>query len=342
MKAKNKNNRISISLLAVLSLLTTGCNTNTNQPITEIGEDFFVSKIEKYGIELVNKNTQLDQSLIDSYSNEVGSKSHETLLNDITDTREIESTRYTSFALISNGNEVIEHLRMVSTANKTPHIYTLSGNYHYSTGLCSNVVGIQAKSKDTITIRNCIFENMSGISLWNCNDVIIEDCYFKGAENGIYMSKCTNIEIRNCTFDMNSTGLTDYYQGVYLGDGNNGVTVSNCLFNAEGDIKKPYRIGSKSDDYEPSSNVKFEGCVSKGHFRSGFQNIDGTASLNNCKFFFDHDKGSYGNAIIIDDKSDAIYTTLTDCEFYLSYRKNPSSSDTTKFDGCTYSLYLAD
>lgn len=339
MKVSNKKIFVGISLLAVSSSLMTGCNTASFKPVTEIGEDYFASRIEKYGIELVRNDGQIDQSMIDSCSKDVGSESYEALLGNVVDTREVESSRYTSFAITSNGNETFEHLRMVSIADKTPYIYTLSGNYHYKTGLCSNVVGIQAKSKESITIRDCIFENMSGISLWNCSNVIIENCYFKGAENGIYIAKSTNIEIRNCTFDMNSTGLTDYYQGVYLGDGNVDVTVSDCLFNADGDIKKPYRIGSTSTEYEPSSNVKFQGCVSKGHFRSGFQNIDGTASLDGCKFFFEHDEGSYGNAIIIDDKSDAIYTTLTDCEFYLSYRKKPSSSDSTKFEGCTYNLF---
>lgn len=336
----NKNKYLA-NILSFCSLIFCSCGQSNESSIssTEINEDYFAKQIETYGINLIKYDGNITQETIDSFSNNVGSQPYDALLSNIDSSIDLPSTDKDSFAYRASDGESIEKQRMVSVADKTPSIYLYSGNYHYPTGLCSNVVGIQAKSKSNITISNCIFENMSGVSLWNCSDIIIENCYFKGAENGIYLAKSSNITIRNCTFDMNSTGLTDYYQGVYLGDGNDGVNVTGCLFNADGDIKKPYRIGSKSEDYEPSKGVTFLRCVSKGHFRSGFQNIDGTASLTECTFFFDHDEGSYGNAIIIDDKNDATYTTLTDCSFYLSYRKKPSSSTSTKFESCTYNLY---
>lgn len=328
-----------IVLLIASTLMLAGCNSNKETVISELSEEEFNKQIETRGIKLQKHEVKLSDAKV-LYEETVGSESYDSLLANISDTHEFPSTRTTSTGYTSKGNETIDRQRAVSVADKTPHIYTMSGNYHYPTGLCSNVVGVQAKSASNITIKNCIFENMSGVSLWNCNDVTIENCYFKGAENGVYLAKCTSITIKDCTFEMNSTGLTDYYQGVYLGDGNDNVTTSNCYFKADGDIKKPYRIGSKSTDEVPSTNITFDGCVSEGHFRSGFQNIDGTANLKNCIFLFDNDEGSYGNTIIIDDKFDATYTTLTNCSFYLPYRKKISSSQMAVFNSCTYNLFL--
>lgn len=335
---RNKSSLFFIIWVACFSL--TGCQQgNGTQYSSEINEEQFTKDLENRGVELKTHNGLLPKAA-DICGPSIGSDSYETLLSNISETHEFKSSRSTSTGYTSKSDETIENQRAVSVADQTPHIYTLSGNYHYPTGLCSNVVGVQAKSASNITIKNCIFENMSGVSLWNCSDVKIENCYFKGAENGVYLAKCTNITIKDCTFDMNATGLTDYYQGVYLGDGNDNVTISNCYFKADADIKKPYRIGSTSTEYEPSKNITFDGCISEGHFRSGFQNIDGIASLKNCVFFFDDDKGSYGNAIIIDDKYDATYTTLTNCSFYVPYRKKLSPRQLTAFNSCIYNLFL--
>lgn len=332
------NHRLTKTCI-ILAFALFSCQSKETIPLTQISESYFNSFIEKYNVTL-NKYDSALADVNDIYDSEtIGSESYDTLYEKITDTYSYESKAKTSFGYTSKGNETIEYKRGFSVADKIPEIYLYSGNYHYPTGLCSNVVGIQAKSTVNLTVQNCIFENMSGISLYNCQNVTIENCYFKGAENGIYMSKCSDIVIKNCTFDMNSTGLTDYYQGVYLGDGNNIVNVTNCYFNSDGDIKKAYRIGSASTEESPSTNVTFENCVSTGHFRSGFQNIDGEANLKNCTFIFEHDEGSYNNAIIIDPASDKTYTTLTECSFYLSYRKKLTSSDTTIFNDCTYNLY---
>lgn len=330
------NTRIK-TIIVLLCFILSGCKESKAVEATQISESYFQSFIDKYKVTLNSYDSALNE--VKRNDENIGSDNYDTLLKEINGVYEYKSSKKTSIGYTSKGNETIEYKRGISIADQTPEIYTYAGNYHYETGKCSNVVGIQAKSTGSLIIRNCIFENMSGISLYNCHDVTIENCYFKGTENGIYMAKCTNIEIKNCTFDMNTTGLTDYYQGVYLGDGNNDVNVNNCYFNADNDIKKPYRIGSKSTEESPSENITFKNCLSTGHFRSGFQNIDGEAKLENCSFFFKHDKGSYNNAIIIDQGSDKIYTTLSKCSFYLSYRKKLTSSETTIFNDCTYNLY---
>lgn len=330
------------TFVSVVCLGLTGCMFDNNStPITEISQATFDSQIATFGVTLHTYQTSIADAHSE-YNMSVGSEEYDTLVQKIPQdqvftTGSSKKTKY--FYTDIKSGDTLSNYMAISTADQTPEIYLYSGNHKYSTGKCSNVVGIKAGSSSNITIQNCVFENMSGIDLYNCTDVLITNCYFKGAENAIHMTNCTNITITNCTFDMNSTGLTDYYQGVYLGDGNNYITISNCYFKADGDIKKPFRIGSTSNDLEPSKNVTFENCFSEGHFRSGFQNIDGEALLKNCIFVFSNDNGSYNNAIVIDPGSDKVYTKLQNCKFYLSYRKRLSSSSTTLFENCSYSLF---
>lgn len=323
--------------LCAIGLNLTGCIFDSKStPATEMSEEEFSKQLEKYGVELQTYQGSLADGNL--HGGDAGSQEYETLLQGVTDTYTIKSVKETEYYYrISSNGETIENKQAVSTADQTPDIYLLKGNTRYSTGKCSNVCAIKGNDKSQITIQNCIFENMSGISLYNCSDVVIKNCYFKGAENGIYMTKCTNISVINCTFEMNSTGLTDYYQGVYLGDGNDYVTVSNCYFRSDGDIKKPFRVGSTSSESVASKNVTFEGCVSEGYFRSGFQNIDGEALLKDCVFIFSENSGSYGSAVVID--SDQVSTTLQNCRFYSAYRKKLSTSSATTFENCSYGLF---
>lgn len=329
---KQKVNVFS-SLLLSLFIVLNGCKSE--QIIEEISEETFTKLLENFNVSLNTFNTDIDTTE-EIYITDAGSDSYQNLIKNIKedDKYSFNSSKKTTFGYILNDSETIKNKMATSVADQTPEIYLLSGNKKYPTGKCSNVVALKAASKSNILIENCIFENMGGISLYDCDDIIIQNCYFKGAENGIYLAKCSNIEIKNCTFDMNTTGLTDYYQGVYLGDGNDTVTVSQCYFNADADIKKPYRVGSASTDEKSSINVTFTNCFSKGFFRSGFQNIDGVVSLNNCSFIF-NERSAFNNAIIIDESK----TSLSNCNFYSSYRKKISSNLNTTFTDCNFNLF---
>lgn len=335
-----KSKFVIIAVFCAVCFSFTGCMFDTPTPATEISQSTFSSQLATFGVSLQTHQT----SMLDEINNisSVGSEEYASLVQKIPQENiyTVNSSKKTTYFYTDiNSGDTLSNYMAISTADQTPEIYLYNGNYRYPTGKCSNVVAIHAKNKSNLTIKNCVFENMSGISLYNCTDVTITNCYFKGAENGIYLAKCTNIDIVNCTFEMNSTGLTDYYQGVYLGDGNSYVTTTNCFFKADENIKKPFRIGSKSTEQSPSQNITFDGCVSVGKFRSGFQNIDGEAVLKNCTFVFSEYASSYNSAIIIDDKSDKTYTTLKNCNFYLTYRKKLSSSATTMFENCTYNLF---
>lgn len=321
----------------ICSYLLFGCN-NTSAPSTEMNPGSFTEQIENFGINLV-AHSKSEWNKDTGFVNTVGSESYSSLSNKAVSNWTFKSSKNTTYGYTINESGSFENVKMTSTADQTPEIYTFKGNKKYPTGKCSNVTGLQAKSLSNITIKDCVFENMSGIHLWNCSDITIQNCYFMGAENGVHMAECSNINVINCTFEMNSTGLTDYYQGVYLGDGNSLVTVSNCYFKADGDIKKPYRLGSTTTDVKSSADITFQNCFSEGHFRSGFQNIDGEATLDNCTFIFDDYQDSYNYTIVIDAGSDKTYTTLKNCIVYSMYRKRLTSSTTTVFENCSYNLF---
>lgn len=333
--AKRNGIYAAVGVVSSIFLILVGCKKSIP---TEISEQYFNSELNKFEITL---NTY-DMPIKDStsiYETNVGSDDYDSLVKRVESTNTYESSKSIKYEYELSSGESISKLRATSIADQTPAIYLMQGNVRYKTGKCSNVCALEGKNVSNITISNCVFENMSGINLYNCSNVTIENCYFKGAENGIHMTKSSNIYIVNCTFEMNGTGLTDYYQGIYLGDGNDTVNATNCYFKASNDIKKPYRVGSTSNDEESSTNITFDNCFSIGHFRSGFQNIDGYVSLKNCTFIFDEYVDSYDGAIIIDAGSDKTYTTLKNCNFYASYRKKISTSSTTRFDECSFGLF---
>lgn len=334
-----------LSLVCALGISLAGCGgtvgfgaSSGGSSGKEVGKKNFTEELSEYGVSLETCETGLSEARR-RLETDAGSESYDTLIAGAKETYTFDSSAETTYGYELASWQTIEQIRAVSTADQTPAIYLLSGNEAYDTGMCSNVCAINGKSATQVTIRDCVFENMSGISLYGCSDVVIENCYFKGAENGIHLAKCTGVTIRNCTFEMNDTGLTDYYQGVYLGDGNNYITVTDCYFKADGDIKKAFRVGSTSNEEAPSQNVMFEGCVAEGSFRTGFQNIDGEALLKDCIFIFPDNRAAYDSAVIVDAGSDKIHTALQNCQIYAAYRKPLSTSSTTVFENCSYGLF---
>lgn len=334
LKVRKNRGKVWTAAFLIASLFVCAC---TKKNATEITQEQFTQNLEQYGVELLSKNVDFSDTS-GLYGSDIGSERYDILTEKVQNTNTYPSSKETTFGYFMAAGEIVENMRYVSTADKTPAIYKMQGNVHYKTGKCSNVCALKGTNIEELTIQSCIFENMSGISLYGCKNVVIENCYFKGAENGIYLAKCENIIIKNCTFEMNATGLTDYYQGVYLGDGNIGVSVQNAYFQADEDIKKPFRIGSTSREDVPSYDITFSNCVAVGLFRSGFQNIDGTAILSECIFIFERSENAYNSAVVIDVGDSETHTTLKNCTIYAPYRKKLSTSPATAFENCKYGL----
>lgn len=324
-----------IMILFFISILCLFCSCTSNK-VSEISEEKFNNEINKFNIDLNYFDLNIND-IKEEYKNKVGSSSYESLNNNIIKTYNLESSKTTTYLYMISQEEIIDSYKFISIADKTPAIYLLKGNKKYNTGKCSNVVGISCKSKSQLTIKNSIFENMSGIDLWNCSDITIENCYFLGAENGIHLANCKNVTITNSTFIMNDTGLTDYYQGIYLGDGNSNINISNCYFESLNDIKKPMRCGSVESEYEKNYDITFSNCISIGHFLIAFQNIAGFTTIKDSTFILDEYNSAYSNPLIVDSNNE-YFTTIENANFYLSYKKKISNANNTVFLNCKYNL----